>query len=99
MKVSLASVGQINAVNAINHADMAIYMKAVAGKKTEIDVDGAMTISDFVAESRIKLGIPESCPISKTEVLLGTTVLSGATLSTSGVVEGSSLTIKFIYNH
>lgn len=99
MKVFVSSVGEVNAKRAMPTSEMVVYMKAVTGKKAELDVDPSMTTSQFADAAKIALGIDSSVPISRIDVLKGKTVLKGASIFLAGITENATINVKFVYNY
>lgn len=99
MKVFVSSVGEVNARRPMLTCDMAVYMKAVAGKNVEMDVEPSMTLPQFSEAAKTSFGIGSSVPVSRIDLMKGKTVLKGSTIYSAGITENSIITVKFVYNY
>jgi hypothetical protein len=99
MKVFVSSIGEVNAKRPMSTSEMVVYMKAVTGKKAEMEVDPSMTIAQFAEATKTALGIDSSVPVSRIDVLKGKTVLKGTSLFLAGVTDHAAINVKFVYNY
>lgn len=96
MKVFVQTGGEVNAKTAIKSADLIAFMRNVAGKKAEIEVDPDVTIDSFVDRVRSQL---ITASYTRAVVMKKDVVVSGASLGSAGIVDGDSVIVKFILEH
>jgi len=98
MKVFINTIGEINARTPISNRDLSIYLKAVTGKTTDIEIAPTASPAELMAAARTKLGL-DATTITKMALLNGKKAVTAASLGAAGIAEGSALTIKCTLVH
>ena len=94
MKINIASVAEIKATKIISSKDLVLMARSIAGKKAVVEIDGKVTLDEFIMTARSALAIDPSIEFSDIIIKNDTVILDKSkNLIENLVKDGTSLKI------